>query len=98
MAMKNRHMENCQNIDKSKNDIVSFTEMVLRGVNMDEFKDLLAKQIKDSGMNQKQLAEKSGVTEAAISRYLHGTRKPNMSALVMLKKAFGCKWEELIGV
>ena len=64
---------------------------------MEEFSSRLAKLIADSGKTQKQLAIDSGVTEAAISRYLHGTRLPNMAAVVKLRDALGCTLDELVG-
>ena len=62
-----------------------------------DFSKSLKKIIAESGMTQKQFAIQSGVTEAAISRYLHGTRQPTMEALLKLKKAAGCTWEEMMG-
>lgn len=61
------------------------------------FAERLKTLIEKSDMNQKQLSEVSGITEAAISRYLHGTRMPNMVALCKMKNALGCDWDELIG-
>ena len=64
---------------------------------MMKFSESLKEIITKSGMTQKQFAAKSGVTEAAISRYIHGTRVPTMDALIKLKRAADCSWEDIIG-
>lgn len=40
-------------------------------------------------LNQKQLAERSGITEASISKYLSGERKPRTDAIIKIAKALG---------
>lgn len=46
------------------------------------------------GLNQHQLALKSGLTEAAISRYLSGERQPRMATVSSLSKALSIPaWE-----
>ena len=62
-----------------------------------KFSETLGELIKKSGMTQKEFAQKSGLTEAAISRYLHDNRMPNMEALIKIKGASQCTWEELMG-
>lgn len=62
-----------------------------------DFKTRLSALIKDMGITQKELAKMTGVTEAAISRYINGSRLPNMTALLLLKKGLGCTWEQLVG-
>lgn len=49
------------------------------------------------GMSQKQLAEASGLTEAAISRYIAGTRKPKSISLSAIAKALDVTMDELLG-
>ena len=39
-------------------------------------------------VNQKTLAERSGVSEASLSRYLKGTTQPRMDVLVNIANAF----------
>ena len=39
------------------------------------------------GMMQKELAERSGTTEAAISRYVNGTRLPSCMAIINISNA-----------
>ena len=39
-------------------------------------------------VNQKELANKTGISEASLSRYLKGTSKPRMDVLVNIAKYF----------
>ena len=39
------------------------------------------------GMMQKDLAEKAGLTEVAVSRYVNGTRIPSCMALIKIANA-----------
>lgn len=48
---------------------------------MNQFSIRLEELLKAQRMTQKELAEKSGVTEAAISHYLKGDRTPRSSVL-----------------
>ena len=64
---------------------------------MNDFSTTLKKLISDANMTQKDFAKKSGMTEAAISRYVNGTRMPNMDALLRMKTALGCNWEDIMG-
>jgi len=43
--------------------------------------------MKQQGMNQKQLSEKSGITEPSVCRYLKGERKPRLDIIVNFAKA-----------
>jgi transcriptional regulator with XRE-family HTH domain len=53
--------------------------------------------LKASNMTQKQLAEASGLTEAAICRYIKGTRTPKSNSLTAIAKAFNVTTDELLG-
>ena len=64
---------------------------------MNDFYTTLKKLISYANMTQKDFAKKSGMTEAAISRYVNGTRMPNMGALLRMKTALGCNWEDIMG-
>lgn len=43
--------------------------------------------LKNLGMMQKELADKAGTTEAAISRYVNGSRLPSCMALINIANA-----------
>lgn len=49
------------------------------------------------GMTRKQLADASGLTEAAISRYITGSRKPKSISLSAIAKALDVTTDELLG-
>lgn len=53
------------------------------------FNQRLEKQLKLHCMTQKKLAEKAGVTEAAISHYIKGDRIPRSSVLARIASALG---------
>ena len=48
-------------------------------------------------MSRKELAEASGLTEAAISRYITGTRTPKSISLSAIAKALDVTSDELLG-
>lgn len=57
----------------------------------------LRRFMKAKGLNQKQLAQLSGVTESAVCRYLQGNRRFNMATCVKLANGLGVSIEALIG-
>jgi len=60
--------------------------------------DRLKKTMKERGYNQKELAERTGLTEAAVSKYLSGYRMPHLEILVLLAKSLGVTTDYLLGV
>ena len=48
------------------------------------------------GLTQEELAVKLGMTQAAISRFETGDRKPDVDDLIAIAKFFGCKVDDLI--
>lgn len=62
-----------------------------------ELNDKIKKLMNDAGLTQKQLADKSKVTEASMSKYLKGTRTPRTDVVVKIAKALGVSVEALIG-
>ncbi len=55
----------------------------------EKVKELMANQ----NMNQKQLSQKSGITEASVSRYLKGDRTARMDIIINFAKALGVTTE-----
>jgi len=53
------------------------------------FQDRLAGLLERKGMSQKKLAGKAGITEAALSRYVNGTRVPRSNVLARMALALG---------
>ena len=60
------------------------------------FSTRLEEMIKSSRMTQKELAEKAGVTEAAMSHYVKGDRIPRSSVLARIAIALGTTSDYLI--
>lgn len=48
------------------------------------------------GLTQKELAEKAGITHAAINRYENGLRVPSVNIAIRIAHALGCTVEELV--
>lgn len=53
--------------------------------------------MEEKHLTQKELAIKSGITEAAMSKYLSGERTPRIDIVVNLANALGVTTDELIG-
>lgn len=62
------------------------------------FSERLKAALTESGMTQKELARRSGCTEAGISRYLSGERIPTGPRVVLLANALGVSGDYLIGL
>lgn len=50
------------------------------------------------GVNQSELAQKIGVTKAAISRYESGQREPRIEHIKAIADVFGISTDELLGI
>ena len=53
--------------------------------------------LKEQHMNQKQFAEKAGITEAALSYYIRGTRVPRSTVLAKMASLLGTTTDYLLG-
>ena len=53
--------------------------------------------IREKGMSRRELAQKSGISEAAISRYINGTRQPKAVSLNAIAKALDVPISEFLG-
>lgn len=53
---------------------------------------------KKAGLSQLQLAQKAGISKAAISRYESGLREPRMEHLKSISEVFGVTTDELMGI
>lgn len=51
---------------------------------------------KELGMTQEELAYELSMTQATISRFETGDRKPDIDDLIAIAKFFGCKVDDLI--
>ena len=65
---------------------------------MEKFEQNLRIYMNLRGMNQSDLAHQTHLTEAAISRYLHGDREPKAIALAAIANALKVSVDELLGI
>lgn len=61
-----------------------------------EFGDNLAAMLRETDMTQKELAERSGISETSISYYLQGIRAPTAKAIINIAYALDCSIDDLI--
>lgn len=61
------------------------------------FEEKVLRLLKDSGMSQKELAKKVGVSEVSMSRYISGDRVPKGPIIVKIAKELGTTVEYLLG-
>ncbi len=57
----------------------------------------MTKMMKQKGVTQRELAEMSGVTEAAMSRYMRGERQPRAEVVANMATALGVTSDYLLG-
>jgi transcriptional regulator with XRE-family HTH domain len=55
--------------------------------------DLIAQIRQTSGLNQAELARRSGLQSSVLSAYEHGRRQPSVAALVRIARAAGLELE-----
>lgn len=51
---------------------------------------------KERGLTQAEFAEALGMSQASISRFETGERKPDVDDLIDIARYFGCKVDDLI--
>ena len=61
-----------------------------------KFEDKVRELMKNSGINQKELSKKSGVSESSLCRYLSGSLKPRIDIIANIAKVFGLNPSDLI--
>ena len=60
------------------------------------FKDRLSFMMRRANLTRRELVEKSGVSEPAISNYLSGRKTPGIKTTIALAYALGCTIEDLV--
>jgi len=63
-----------------------------------KFKERLKQERELSGLSQKQLADKFGVSQNSVSRWELGVREPDYQTLIMLAEIFGVSSDYLLGI
>ncbi|MBE6465803.1 helix-turn-helix domain-containing protein [Denitrobacterium detoxificans] len=53
--------------------------------------------LREKGMSQKELAEKTNLTPAAVSRYISGAREPRPITIAAIAKVLDVTTDEIIG-
>lgn len=56
----------------------------------------LMEMLEEAKMTQRELADASGLSEAAVSNYIRGRQMPGVRAIVNIADALGCSTDELI--
>lgn len=64
---------------------------------MSIFSERLALLMKQRKISQKELAQKAGVTESAMSYYVKGVRTPRSNVLIRIAKALNITTDYLLG-
>lgn len=55
-------------------------------------------RLKEIKMTQKELAEKAGLTQVSVSRYVNDTRSPKVATAKKIAKVLGCSANYLVGL
>lgn len=63
---------------------------------LDYFGENLLYLLRRAHITQRELARLSGISEAAISTYIHGQKMPGPRALVNIAHVMGCTLDELM--
>ncbi len=61
------------------------------------FADRLAALLRERGLTQKELAERTGLTPAAVSRYMSGARMPREVVVAKIAKVLNVQPVDLLG-
>ncbi len=61
-----------------------------------DWKEKVTELMSQRGINQKQLASLSGISESSISRYLHSEQRPRMDIVVNIARALHVETEYLL--
>lgn len=62
------------------------------------FSGNLISLMNEFGYTQRTLSIDSGISESSISRYISGTRLPDVKALINISLALNCSIDDLLGV
>ena len=59
--------------------------------------DAIARALSQAGLSQRKAAERTGISQATLSRILSGRRRPTVPELMLLADATGCSLGSLTG-
>ena len=63
---------------------------------LDIFGTNLAEMLEEAWMTQKELAEETGISEGAISNYIHKRRMPTVKAIINIAEALDCSLDDFL--
>lgn len=63
---------------------------------LDIFADNLLDMLNEANMTQRDLADETGLSEAAISQYIHKRKIPGVRAIINISYALNCDMSDLI--
>lgn len=63
---------------------------------LDIFGDNLRDMLEDANMTQRDLADEAGLSESAISQYIHKQKIPSLKSIINIAYALDCSMDELI--
>lgn len=58
----------------------------------------ISEMLQEQGIQQKELAERIGITETAMSRYINGTREPKPDVIANMATALHTTSDYLLGI
>lgn len=61
-----------------------------------KWNDKVLKLMREKGLSQKQLAQKSGIAESSVSRYLKAEKRPRLDVVINFAKVLEIKPEFLL--
>ena len=71
-----------------------------RGIGGEDMIETMGERVKrlarEQNLTQKELSLSSRVTEASLSHYIHGTRKPSVKAAASLARSLGVSLDYLV--
>lgn len=83
------------------NNSIRWVRKIDRCVDNDEFRKEIGRNIKKfityKGLNQQEISDKVGITQAMLSRYITGTSIPGVDKLNRLANVLDCRVGDLIG-
>lgn len=85
----------------SSDNTIRWIPIIDRSVDNDILRKEIGRNIRKfivyRGLRQQDVAEKIGVTEAMLSRYINGTSMPSLDKVHNLANALGCQITDLLG-
>lgn len=78
--------------------VKQFYSILVYNLFMNNFSEKLTDLMKENGISQNQLAKILNVKQQTISRYMNGTREPNIDTILAIAKYFEITTDYLLGL